>query len=173
MGENTDVDPLAVQRPSSPSPDNATVLATSTPPLRRFGWAMTAIAVTAAASLVLQLVPLFAAGATAPSRAQLAVCAQLSRDAYEDLAAALGTRTLGWVESEEDRRRALRALERADEALLDVLECYEDLPGAQPGETSIQEARIVLAEWSLLYQEAGIREPKPDWHDLAITVKLL
>ena len=173
MAENGGVDPLAVQRSSLPSPDRVPALTTTTPPLRRFGWAMTAIAVTAAASLVLQLVPLFAAGETAPSRAQLAVCAQLSRDAYEDLAAALGTRPLGWVESEEDRRRALRALERADEALLEVLGCYEDLPGAQIGETSIQEARIVLAEWSLLYQEAGIREPKPGWHDLAVTVKLL
>ena len=173
MAENTDVDPLAVQRPAQPSPDHGAASATPTPPLRRFGWAMTAIAVTAAASLVLQLVPLLAAGTTTPSRSQLAVCAQMSRDAYEDLAAALGTRALGWVESEEDRRRALRALERADEALLGVLGCYEGLPGARTGETSVQEARIVLAEWSLLYQEAGIREPKPEWHDLAITVKLL
>ena len=134
----------------------------------------------AAASLLLQIMPVVSRARSStepPSRAELTVCAALSRAVYEDLAPALGDGsgfdTLGWVLDEEHRRRALRAIERADDALLDVVDCYEDLPGAHAGESDAHKARDVLVDWYLLYEDAAPRDTLPNWYDLVVAVNLL
>ena len=177
--ERPDGDPLGARRPPLPStPDSHA----APPPagVRRLGWGIAAVGAVAVVSLLLQLVPTASRAwrsTDAPSRSELAVCARLSRDVNEDLVAVLGTGgvfdSLGWVDSEEHRRRAVRALERADETLVEVWRCYENLPGEEAGEAAIQHARLVLADWLLLYEDAGIRESVPGWYDMAVAVRLL
>ena len=103
-------------------------------------------------------------------------CALIASDAYEELSDTLVIDNLGPTtiyDDDQDVRRSMRAIQRADELLAAAWVCYGDLEGGEEGQIKIERERLVLADWYLLYESEDLDELRSDWYDAKITLNLV
>ena len=175
-------DPLGESPPQSSAPQRRGVQTARKRGSQWWYWALLILLLMAAIAFALMWTSGFHIRDHPPTREELALCATNLRDAYDDLerhfseASSSGLDDWGELASEAERRQTLRELERFDDRLMDARRCYDDI-ASQEAITSIDATRLVIVDWSLIYEEiplnASGQQQETDWYEFKVVLNLV